>query len=170
MHIDDVHRLMSTLWEKLTHNASNTPTTRDQNLHVDLSVMSNTSVSTGPYDPKRARYEFQAFARFQTWIVGRSKGFQVASIHELQRRRSCSPVWRAGPRGKKRRVFTAPLSFIVPPICKFLRAGQLKREDRRWREGGGNEVPVLPVDSDGTEQHWCKRMPIDCWPLQYDYV
>lgn len=200
IHIDDVHRLMSTLWEKPIHSHSRTPPTREQNLLVDLCVMSNTSVSTGPYDPdepktwpsgrillarlrndesehhwphdpKRAWYEFQALARFQTWIVGRSKGFQVADVHELQRRRSCSPVWRAGPRGKKRRVFTAPLSFIVPPICKFLRAGQLKREDRRWRrDGGSNEMLVLPVDSDGTEQHWCKRMPIDCWPLQYEYV
>jgi hypothetical protein len=200
MHIEDVHRLMSTLWERPGHNASHAPTTREQDFPVDLCVMSHVSVSTGPWHPddpqtwpsariflarlrndksehhwpddrKRAWYNFEAFARLQTLIVGKSRGFQVADVHKLQRRRSCSPVWRAGPRGKKRRVFTAPLSLVVPPICKFLRAGQLKSEDRRWRrDGGGHEAPVLPVDSDGTEKHWWTRTPIDHWPLQYEYV
>jgi hypothetical protein len=200
MQIDEVHRLMSTLWEKPIHSDSRAPTTREQNLQVDLCVMSSAAVPTGPWhpdDPKswpagriflarlrndkaehhwpdersRAWYEFKALSRLQTWVVGKSRGFQVADVHKLQRRRSCSPVWLAGPRGKKRRVLTAPLSLFVPPVCRVLRAGQLKREHRHWRrDGEGNEVLVLPVDSDGTEKHWWTRTPIDCWPLQYEYV
>lgn len=198
--IDEVHRLMSTLWEEPANSYYPALTKHEQTSLVDLSVTSNATVSTKPwdlYEPQTWRtaitflarlrndksehhwpdertcpwYECKAYSRLQTSIVGKSRGYQQATVHESQRRRSCSPVWRDGPKGKKRRVFTAPMSFFVPRVCLFLRAEQLKLEDQQWRrEGDVNDVLVLPVDSEGHEKPWHIRTPIEIWPLQYEYV
>lgn len=198
--IDQAHRLMSMHWEEPMHSELHVPTTRKRNSLVDLCVMSDAAVSAGPwhaYDPTswpaarifivrlrndksehqwpheraRAWYECKAYSGLQDLIVGKSRGFQRATVHKVERRRFCGPVWRAGPRGTKRRVFTAPMSFFVPSVCRFLRKEQLEREDRRpRRDGGVDEVQVLPVDSEGNEKPWHMRRPVDIWCIQYEYV
>ena len=46
--INEIHQLMSTLWETTTHSDSRAPTTYEQNPPVDLCVMSNASISAMP--------------------------------------------------------------------------------------------------------------------------
>ncbi|GAB7328928.1 hypothetical protein MBLNU13_g00786t1 [Cladosporium sp. NU13] len=199
--IDEVHRQMSMLWEEAMPSALRVPTTGEQNHLVDFCVMSNAAAATGPWHPyepqtwpaariflarlhndiseqhwpeerKRTWYECKAYSRLQNTIVGKSKGFQRETVHKVVRRKLSGPVWRDGPKGTKRRVFTAPTSFIVPSICRFLRAEQLKRQERRRRrEGGVNDVQVLPVNSEDKEKSWfIERTPIDHWPAEYEYV
>jgi len=126
-----------------------------------------------PYERTRAWYECEAYSRAQTWIVGKSKGFQQAAVHESRRRKYCSPVWRAGPKGNKRRVLTAPTSFVVPYVCRWLREEQLERESRRQlRDQKASVVVVLPIDGEDTyfEKPWNQRQHIAKNPMTYEFV
>ena len=198
--IDEVHRLMSTLWEEPMPREDRVLKTREQSFLVDLCVMSDSAVSAAPWhacdlkswpaarifivrfrndksehpwpdERARAWYECKAYSGLQNSIVGKSRGFQQATVDKAIRSNLNGPEWRDGPRGTKRRVFTAPMSFVVPPICRFLREEQLKREElQRRSDGGVTGALVLPVDSEGEEKPGHKRMPIEKWPSQYEYV
>lgn len=199
MRIDEVHRLMSTLWESPIHSNTHASKTREEDSRIDLCAMSDPAVYAGPLHPDnppsrlaarvflaRARNdrsehtwqygrmrewdEAKAYSRFQTAIVGKSRGLQQASVQNPRARGlSSRQVWRAGPKGTKRRVFTAPMSFVIPPVCRLLREKQLKREDLQQRNEGV-DVLVLPVDTESPRKPWHWRTSVDVHPLQYEYV
>jgi len=200
MRIDEVHQLMSTLWEAPMHSDdSHAPKPREEDPCIDLCVMSDPTVYAGPWHPDNPQSrlaariflarprndrrehpwqdaqmrewdEAKAYSRFQTAIVGKSRGLQQAPARNPRARGPSSrQVWRAGPKGTKRRVFTAPISFVIPPICRLLREEQLKREDRQQRNEGV-DVRVLPVDTEGPKKPWHWRSSIYVHPLQYEYV
>ncbi|KAM0700676.1 hypothetical protein Q7P35_012397 [Cladosporium inversicolor] len=202
MRIEEVHQQMSTLWESPLHSDSHAPKTREEAHYVDLRVMSDPAVHAAPWHPddprsrpaariflarprndrpERPRQDdrmrqwdgAKAYSRFQTFLIGKSRGLQKAPVHNRQAcgPRSTNQVWRAGPKGTKRRLFTAPMSLIVPSVCRVLREEQLKREDRLRRNTGVDALVVLSVDAEGfTEPSRWRRRPIDEWPSQYEFV
>ena len=181
LHIDEVHHLMSTLWEGEQMNSdSPTSTTLKEPSRIDLHVLSDPTISTEPWHPNnpqsrpaariilarprkskpehhwqkdlpREWYESKAYSRFQTSIVARSRGLRPAKVHNSRLRGLSSQAWRDGPKGTIRRVFTAPMSFVVPSVCRFLREEKVKREDRRRCSEDGSGVLKLPIDGAGME-------------------
>lgn len=201
MRIEEVHQQMSTLWESPMHSDSHAPKTSEEASCVDLCVMSDPAVHAGPWHPDDPRsrlaariflarprnnrsdhplqddrmrewHEAKAYSRFQTFIVGKSRGLQQASVHNRQARgpHSTNQVWRAGPKGTMRPLFTAPMGLIVAWICRVLREEQLKREDRLRRNTGVDALVVLSVDAGGFTEPSRWRRHIDKWPSQYEFV
>lgn len=203
MFIDEVHWLMSTLWEVPLENHSRASTTHEKSTCLDVCVMSDPAVYAGPWHPDNSQsrqaariflvrplndkfehpwqddrprklYSHQWYSRLQTWIVGKSRGLQHAPTRKRQSHTeyvgsTFRYVWRDGPKGKKRRVFTAPMSLLVPPACRLLRDEQLKREDQRQSKEYAN-VLTLPVDGECTGRPFHERLPRWQWPNQYEYV
>ena len=205
MHVDEVHSLMSTLWEgKPMHTDSRGTETHEENSCLDLCVKSDPAVYAAPWHPDKPEsrhaarivlvrlrndnskhvwqddrtykwYTGKRYLHLQKKIVGYSRGLRHSKFHSLSW--DCSSasdcVWHKGPRGNKRRVFTAPLSLLLPRVCRILREEQLKREDRRRKRDGHVSVPTLPIDGMSTEDLWRRRIPdhhhIREHP-QYEYV
>jgi hypothetical protein len=196
MHVDEVHRLMSALWEEPVPNNPHTPNPHDDSSRLDLCVMSDPAVHAGPWHPDarqswpaarvfiarlrndtsqhhwqndqmREWDESKAYSRFQTSIIGKSRGLQ----HAVAPNRQSSTLWRGGPKGTKRRVFTAPMSLVIPSVCRVLREEQLKRESRQPRDKKVS-VSVLPVDGGSaySQKPWHWRQPIIFHPMQYEFV
>jgi hypothetical protein len=182
------------------HSDSRAQVTRGDSCCLDLCVMSDPTIYTGPWHPDNPQswqaariflvrlrndaskhpwpddqthkwYSGQWYSKLQTLIVGKSKDLRLASTDQLER--EIGPAgycaWQKGPEGEKRRVFTAPMGLLVPPVCRFLREQQLKREHRRRRTGDVN-LPTLPVNSEGTENHWDVWEPWIRQRFPYEYV
>jgi hypothetical protein len=117
-------------------------------------LRNNESKHLWPDDRIPKWYSGRWYSRLQTWMVGKSKGLQHAPTR--QGGKDVGPtshcMWRDGPKGNKRLVFTAPMSLLLPPVCRFLRGQQLKR-DHRLRCDGDVNVLILPIESEASESY-----------------